>query len=442
MSFVSNNKTDEKDMLRSIGVNNIEALFADIPEDIRSTGGLGLPEALSEIEAEKLLRLMEKENRPRLSFLGGGVYPHYIPAAVDQLTLRSEFYTAYTPYQPEVSQGTLTAIFEFQTMICRLTGMDVANASMYDGATAAAEAVLMCLGMKKKRRVVISHALHPHYREVIKTYAWANDITPAWAECAGGVTDVAAVRALLDDDTGAVVIQTPGFFGCIEDVAAISACLSEKKIPLIVVVNEMVSLGLLKSPGQLGADIVCGEAQSLGNPVGFGGPLLGFMAAKKAYMRKMPGRFVGKTLDADGKTAYVLTLQTREQHIRREKATSNICTNEGLCALRAVIYLSMVGNRLRDLARLNHSLAAYMKKEFSRIGCEPLYESPCFNEFTVKIKNAKSVLEKLSQQGIVLGLDLGDYQENLTDAVLVCCTEEKTKQDIDAAVAAVKAITV
>ena len=442
MSFVSNNKTDEKDMLRSIGVNNIEALFADIPEDIRSTGGLGLPEALSEIEAEKLLRLMEKENRPRLSFLGGGVYPHYIPAAVDQLTLRSEFYTAYTPYQPEVSQGTLTAIFEFQTMICRLTGMDVANASMYDGATAAAEAVLMCLGMKKKRRVVISHALHPHYREVIKTYAWANDITPAWAECAGGVTDVAAVRALLDDDTGAVVIQTPGFLGCIEDVAAISACLSEKKIPLIVVVNEMVSLGLLKSPGQLGADIVCGEAQSLGNPVGFGGPLLGFMAAKKAYMRKMPGRFVGKTLDADGNTAYVLTLQTREQHIRREKATSNICTNEGLCALRAVIYLSMVGNRLRDLARLNHSLAAYMKKEFSRIGCEPLYESPCFNEFTVKIKNAKSVLEKLSQQGIVLGLDLGDYQENLTDAVLVCCTEEKTKQDIDAAVAAVKAITV
>lgn len=441
MSFVANSKKDEKDMLAAIGAGDIEALFSDIPENIRLRTGLDLPPAVSEIEAEKLLRCMEKENLPQISFLGAGVYPHYIPAAVDQLTLRSEFYTAYTPYQPEISQGTLTAIFEFQTMICRLTGMDVANASMYDGATAAAEAVLMCLGMKKKSRVVLSKALHPNYRAVIETYAWANDISLAWAECSGGVTEAAALQALLDDDTGAVVIQNPGFFGCIEDVAGIAECLGEKKIPLIVVVNEMVSLGLLKSPGQLGADIVCGEAQSLGNPVGFGGPLLGFMAAKQAFMRKMPGRFVGKTVDADGKTAYVLTLQAREQHIRREKATSNICTNEGLCALRAVIYLSLVGNRLRDLAILNHSLAAYMKKELAGIGCVPLYPAPFFNEFTVKLKNAKSVLEQLSLQGIVLGVDLGCFQDDLQDAVLVCCTEDKTKQDIDAAVAALKALT-
>ncbi|HPA74056.1 MAG TPA: aminomethyl-transferring glycine dehydrogenase subunit GcvPA, partial [Spirochaetota bacterium] len=343
MDYTGITEHELREMLAIIGVKSIDDLFADIPESIRLKKLLDLPGALSDIEVEKLVAGMASRNCIMNSFLGAGAYRHHVPAVVDQLSLRGEFFTAYTPYQPEVSQGTLTAIFEYQTMICRFTALDVANASLYDGATATAEAVLMSLRSGDKNRVVVSDAVHPHYRALLRTYLWANGVELVEISSNGGITAPGDAAAALDADTAALVVQSPNFFGCIEDVAAHAAKAHAAKAHLIQVITEPLSLGLLKKPGEMGVDIACGEAQSLGNYVGFGGPMLGFMAAKAEFMRRMPGRLVGRTVDEQGREAYVLTLQTREQHIRRERATSNICSNEGLCALRAVIYLSMLG---------------------------------------------------------------------------------------------------
>ncbi len=439
MNYTCCTESDLKQMLETIGVSNLDKLFSDIPEGIRLKNKLNLPEPVSEIEAEKLLKQTAVKNSICLNFLGAGAYSHHIPAAVDYLSSRSEFLTAYTPYQPEASQGTLAAIFEFQTFICRLTGMDIANASLYDGATALAEAVLMTVRASDKQKIVVSTCVNPFYRDVLKTYSWANgiDITEV-SLSSKGITPDDILADTITGDTSCVVIQNPNFFGSIEDIEKISSITKQKKCRLVVVISEPVSLGILKKPASLGADIVCGEAQSFGNPVGFGGPLLGIISAKNEFMRKMPGRLVGKTIDSEGQEAYALTLQTREQHIRRERATSNICTNQGHCALRAVIYLSLAGNRLRDIAGINHRLAGYMRKKLIEAGAAPMFSAPYFNEFSLRIDNAGNKIQHLKKQGLKIGVLLDDFYPELKDAVLICCTEKHSVQDIDRAVSIFK----
>ncbi len=437
MSYVCNTTDDRERMLRTIGAAGIDDLFSDVPEAMRFAGRLALPEALSEVEAARLLgELGEKNVRP-VSFLGAGAYSHYIPAVVDALASRSEFYTSYTPYQPEVSQGTLIVIFEFQTFICRLTGMDVANASLYDGATSLAESVLMSLRTTGRSAVVVSDCLHPHYRDVLRTYCWANDVRVIELPSAGGVMDPEAVAGAVTGEVSAVVVQNPGFFGCIQEVAPLAGIAHGRGAHLVVAVTEPLSLGLLKAPGSLGADIVCGEAGPFGNPVGFGGPALGFLAARAEFLRRLPGRLVGKSVDAGGKEAYVLTLQTREQHIRREKSTSNICTNQGLCALRAVLYLAALGNNIRDLAALNHRLASYCRRGLIGKGFEGAFDRPYFNEFVVRRKGAKGLMARLREEGFLLGVDLGGFHKGMEDHVLVCCTEMNTPAEVDQLVNAV-----
>jgi len=431
MSYICNTPDDVREMLASIGVGSVDELFADIPASILLKRPLDLPAALSEPEVWALAGEIAGGNRQMPSFVGAGSYNHYVPSAVDALSSRSEFYTAYTPYQAEVSQGTLAAIFEFQTMVCRLTGMDVANASMYDGATALAEAVLMAVRSGNRKKVAVSGLVHPHYREVLKTYCWANDLEMKTVNHADGVTDMADAGNLLNEEFCALVVQNPNFFGSIEDIKALAETAHRTGAYLIVVVTEPLSLGMLKSPGTLGADIVCGEARSFGNPQGFGGPALGMLSAKNDFVRRMPGRLIGKTVDHNGNEAFTLTLQTREQHIRRERATSNICTNQGLCALRAVIYLSLVGNAIRDLAALNHRLASYCRHSMAEKGYEPLFDRPFFNEFAVKVQNGEAILEKLKNENILAGAHLGRYYGQYGDCVLLCCTEMNSPSDVD-----------
>jgi glycine dehydrogenase subunit 1 len=423
---------DSRDMmLKTIGVSSIDELFSDLPASVKMNEIKGLPDPLSEMELFSRMKNIESENRSPVIFAGGGCYSHYIPSAVDRLASRSEFFTAYTPYQPEVSQGTLTAIFEYQTMISDLTGMDISNAGMYDGATALAESVFMASRSSGRNHVLISRAVHPAYREVLRTYAWASDITLTEIPCIGGLTSLDECASGITPDTSAVVIQFPNYFGTLEDISSFSEMLHGKGIFLIVVVNEPLALALLKPPGSCGADIVCGEASSFGNPLAFGGPMLGFIAAREQFLRKMPGRLVGRTVDADGKTAYALTLQTREQHIRREKATSNICSNEALVALRAVIYLSYMGPRLKELAELNHSLASYMMKKLSDKGFETVFDRPFFNEFIVKYHDAENLRIRLRENGYLAGINLGDHYPELKDCLLLCATEMNTAGQID-----------
>ncbi len=431
MGYISTTDEERREMLDAIGVSGIEDLFEGLPKSIRLKKLLTLPKSLSEIEVYQTIRGIESKNSCLTCFVGAGAYNHFVPSVVDQLALRSEYYTAYTPYQPEVSQGTLTAIFEFQTMICRLTGMDAANASLYDGATSLAESALMSVRINNRQSIVITDTVHPHYRRVLQTYAWANDIKVIETESSNGTSDAARLGEIIDDTTSAVVIQNPNFFGIIEDIEPIAEIAHNSGANVIIVITEPLSLGLLKSPGQLGADIVCGEAQAFGNYVGFGGPYLGILAVRREFLRKIPGRLVGRTVDLDGNESYVLTLQTREQHIRRERATSNICTNQGLCALRTVIYLSLVGNRLRDLAQLNHRLASYLLRRLIDKGFERVFSKPFFNEFVVRFDNTKTIHEKLKNNGYMLGIPLEDHYSNLKDCLLICCTEKNTLEDID-----------
>jgi glycine dehydrogenase subunit 1 len=430
MSFLPNSDEDIRLMCNEIGVNSVEELFVDIPAQVKNPD-IQLPSPLSEQEALHSIQRTGSMNKQVCSLVGGGIYNHYVPAIVDHLSSRSEFYTAYTPYQPEVSQGTLAAIFEFQTYMCRLTGMDIANASMYDGATALAEAVLMAVRTTRKNKVLCSATVHPHYRQVLATYAWASDVSLEIVPYKKGITDLQELSHIINNTVACVIVQSPNFFGVVEDIEKVASIAHEHKALCIATFTEAMSLGLLKSPGEFGADIACGEGQSLGNYPASGGPLLGVLACKKEFMRTIPGRLIGKTVDEDGRECYVMTLQTREQHIRRERATSNICTNEGLCALRATIYLSLVGNRLVELARTNHAAASYCVERLVNLGYERVFDAPFFNEFVIKFNNAKDIRHKLMENGFALGIPLEKYYPELSDCLLITATECTTKDDID-----------
>src|SRR3989338_1909144 len=383
MHYVSNTEEQKKEMLEAVGVKNVLELFKDIPQELILKRKLNIPEALSEIEIKRLLENIAGKNKSNMaSFLGAGAYRHFSPTIVNHLLLRGEFFTAYTPYQPEISQGMLQAIFEYQTMICKLTGMDVANASMYDNSSALAEAAIMAARIKKRNKILISKAVHPEHREVVKTYANANSLELIEMDYENGTT------VLPDEkDFSAVLIQNPNFFGSIEDLNEISRFAHENDSLLVVSVNEPTSLGILKSPGSLGADIVVDEGQSFGNIITFGGPYVGFMAEKKEFMRQLPGRLAGQTFDSRGRRGFVLTLQAREQHIRREKATSNICTNQALNALAVVITLATFGKELRNLAMQNLQKAHYAAKELGKSSIKKIFTAAFYNEFAIKLPN-------------------------------------------------------
>lgn len=431
MRYLPVSEADIRTMLDAAGMGTMEDLFASIPEGLRFKTPLGLPPALS--EPALMERFVSRSWRNssatcRPLFLGAGAYHHFIPSPVNHVLLRSEFYTSYTPYQPEMAQGTLQTIFEFQTMMADLTGMDVCNASLYDGASATAETALMAHRIHKGRKVLVARSLHPAYREVLRTYLRHLDLkveeVPFGAD---GRLDREALGKALSLDVCVLLVSQPNFFGVVEDVKAIASALpaGPKKPLLAAIVSESLSLALLEPPGALGADVVAGEARSFGLPLGYGGPYLGFLATKQPYMRQVPGRFCGETVDAEGRRGFVLTLTTREQHIRREKATSNICSNEGLCMLAATVYLALMGRKnLGDLARQNLSKAEYLKAALAEKGVAPLFSGPTFNEFAVKLPVApSSAHDKLFAANVLGGYDLtGDYPE-LKGGYLLCATE-------------------
>jgi len=422
-------------MLKVVGADSLDDLFSSIPEDCRHKPNLHLPEPLTEWELNDFMAELSDTIAvsPQYSmFVGAGSYEHHIPATVSSLAGRSELVTSYTPYQPEISQGTLQGIYEYQTLAARLLGMEVANASLYDGASALAEALLMSIRITRRKKVAISSLIHPLYRRVVKTY-----LGPAGFELvelpylANGRTDISKLGAI--NDLAAVAVQSPNFFGCIEDLQAIGKKAHEKEALSVTAFTEALAYGLLKNPGSQGSDIGCGEGQSLGIPQSFGGPGLGMFAGKMKYVRKMPGRLVGQTVDMDGKRGFVLTLATREQHIRRAKATSNICTNNSLCALTAAMYMASVGHTgIRELAGLNHDKCEYLKKGLEKAGFKITFDSPTFNEFVVKFPvGFETAYERLLEKKIVAGLSLATYYPELSDHYLLCVTETKTKEDMD-----------
>ncbi|MAH33502.1 aminomethyl-transferring glycine dehydrogenase [archaeon] len=432
-NYIPNSDKDKKLMMDAIGIKNTDELFTDIPKEKILTNPLNLPRGVSEIELRQNMKDICKKNIiPKLSFLGAGCYNHFIPSTVNSVISRSEFLTAYTPYQPEISQGSLQIMYEFQSMIASLSGMDAANASMYDGASALAEAASVTCLSKGKNTILISKSVHPEYRDVVRTYMKARDVNVIEIEIKDGVTDKDDLKNRVNEDVAAVIVQSPNFFGIIEDQEKISDIAHKNNALMVSCVTESISLGILKSPGSLGADIFIGEGQSFGLTPSFGGPHLGLFAVKKELVRKMPGRIVGKTSDADGKDAYVLTLQAREQHIRREKACSNICTNQGLCAIAASVYLSTVGKKLKDLAYQNMQKAHYAFDTLLQVdGCEKVFENPFFNEFVLKVKNSREIKSKLEEKNIIIGLLLEDFYPELKDCILFCVTELTRKEDID-----------
>lgn len=434
--YISNTDAEQAEMLKTIGVDSMEALFSDIPSNVRLNREMELPKALSDPELMEHMREMASRNADvdeYACFLGAGAYDHYIPSAVGQLLLRQEFYTAYTPYQPEISQGTLQAIFEYQTMICELTGMDVSNASMYDGASALAEAASMACQSLRRNEIIAANTIHPEYRTVLKTYSRCKDIKVIESGYSDGKVDLEDVEAKVSANTAAIIVQSPNFFGIIEDLKTLADIAHRSKALLIACVDP-ISLAILKSPGELGADIVIGEGQSLGNPLSFGGPYLGFFATTKSLMRKMPGRIVGETVDSRGQRGFVLTLQAREQHIRREKATSNICSNQALNALAATMYLTFMGKKgLREVAELSLKKAHYAYDRLIGTGkFKPCFKAPFFKEFAVKSHTPIEILNKrLLDEKIIGGYHLGrDYPE-LADGWLVAVTEKRTREQID-----------
>jgi glycine dehydrogenase subunit 1 len=445
MEYIPNTKEEQRQMLKVIGVETIEDLLGDIPSEIRLTRGLQLPPPLSEPELKtEMLRLSERnaDLLHHTSFLGAGAYDHYVPSAVGHLAFRSEFYTAYTPYQAEMSQGLLQTIYEFQTMIGDLTGMEVANASLYDGGSALAEAAMMAVKVTQRKTILISSTIHPSYRAVLKTYLSGTSVKITELPYENGATDLVAAGKRLGEEVACVLIQTPNFFGCLEPVEGL-AQEAQRHGALLGVSVDPIGLGLLKSPGEAGADIVIGEGQGMGCGLNFGGPYLGFFATKKEYVRQMPGRVVGATVDTKGRRGYCLTLQTREQHIKRERATSNICTNEALSALSATIYLSMMGRQgLREVGRLCLQKTHYLKHRLCEIkGFEMAFARPFFKEFVVKTPVPPARLnKKLFRHKIIGGLDLGDVDRKLKNHWLVCVTEKRTKDEMDRFVAAVREI--
>ncbi len=445
MGFIPNTKSDKKEMLESIGVDSFSELIDNIPEALQFKGELNLPEALSEFEIMKHMSELSSMNSNCLEnvcFLGGGAYDHYVPSVVKHLLSRSEFYTAYTPYQPEVSQGTLQTIYEFQTMICELTGMDVANASVYDGGSALAEAMLLSTGYTKRNTVLLSGALNPNYVDIVKTYAHGRGINVDLVPVENGITDIAALKSQINDQVAAVIVQHPNFFGSLEEMQELSD-ITHQAGALFVTSNDPISLAILEPPASYGADIATGEGQALGNALNFGGPYLGLFAVKQSLVRLMPGRIVGQTVDKNNKSGFVLTLQTREQHIRREKATSNICTNQGLVALAATIYMALMGkNGLPKIAELCLQKSHYLFEKMCEIpGIEPVFDRPFFKEFVIRVNSNKPVseyIELLSKKGFLAGIELKQYFGNMDNTLLVAVTEKRTKQEMDKFCSAIK----
>ncbi len=437
--YCPNTPDEIREMLAAIGVKSVGELFDVIPVGLRPRS-FDLPGGMSEFE---LLRKMEelagKNARDLTGFIGGGFYDHYIPAVVDQLAGRAEFYTSYTPYQAECSQGTLQALFEYQTAICALTGMEASNASLYDGGTALAEGALMALRITGRNRIVIDGAINPFYRRILRTYLASVGVRIEEAVPQFGVAGREALAALIDDDTAAVIAQNPDFFGSIHDLQALAEKVHAKGALLVASVYP-VSLGVVKSPGEMGADIVTGDGQSLGNPLSFGGPTFGFIATRKQYIRNLPGRVVGETVDREGRRGFVLTLQAREQHIKRQKATSNICSNQSLCALRGLIFLCSIGKEgLVDLARLNFDKAEYAKGVLAAVkGVSVLNDGPTFNEFALALPgDANRLVERLLARGIAAGVPLGDFYPGMENSLVVTVTEKRARGEIDALAAAI-----
>lgn len=443
MRYIPNSAEERAKMLAEMGVQSIEDFFTSIPAHLRLEKPLNLPPAYAESELIKFFKKLAARNADpnnTISFLGAGAYNHFRPIVIDTLISRSEFYTTYTPYQPEIAQGTLQAIFEFQSMICLLTGMEVANASMYDGSTAMAEAALMANRITRRKKILVSQAVHPEYRAVLDTYLKSTGLVSEMV--AFGTSGQTALDSLtLDNEVAAVIVQSPNFFGCIEDMAAVAEKAHQAGALLISVTTEPISWGLLRSPGDCGADIVVAEGQSFGIAPSYGGPYLGIFASRAQHQRQMPGRLIGEAFDTDGNRGFVITLATREQHIRREKASSNICTNQGLFMLMATVYLATMGKQgLQEVAKQNLQKAAYAAKAISELdGYSLLFSAPRFNEFVVKTpKPATEIMEKLLSQNIIAGLPLSNYYPDMTHALLVCVTEQNTKADIDQLVAALK----
>lgn len=434
---------DEQQMLSTIGVDSIDDLFADIPEKVRFNGTLNIPKAKSESALMKELKQLAAKNENtdnHVSFLGAGVYNHYKPTIVDHVISRSEFYTAYTPYQPEISQGELQAIFEFQTMIAELTGMDLANSSMYDGGTSLAEAGMLAAGSTRRKKILVSEAIHPEYRDVVKTYAYGQSIDIVPVPLKNGVTDIDALKTLVDDETAAVMVQYPNFFGQIEDIKTIGNITHEAK-GLFIVSSNPLALGVLTPPGELGADIAVGDVQPFGIPESFGGPHCGYFATTSKLMRKVPGRLIGETVDTEGRRGFVLTLQAREQHIRREKATSNICSNQALLALASSVAMTALGKKgVQEMAKQNIVKTRYAKNAFEKAGFTVPFQGAHFNEIVVKTNTCvDKINENLLEKGIIGGFNLGRVYPELKNHALIAVTELRTKEEIDALVAEMEA---
>ena len=437
MRYLPLTPSDRAEMLTAIGVDSVDALFGEVPEAARLDRPVDLPPAQGEIEVERAISQMAARNLAAGSapfFIGAGAYRHHIPAAVDHLIQRGEFLTSYTPYQPEISQGTLQYLFEFQTQVALLTGMEVANASLYDGATASAEAVMMANRVTGRKKAVLSGGLHPHYREVCETYARFVGFDLAVQDPAPGADEDLA--ALVDRDISCIVVQNPDFYGEVRDYSALASVCHKTGALLVVVVTEILSLGAIRPPGEMGADIVAAEGQSLGNALSFGGPYVGLFATRDKFVRQMPGRLAGQTVDAADRRGWVLTLSTREQHIRRERATSNICTNSGLCALAFTIHLALLGEAgLKRLARLNHAAAVRLAERIEQIPGMRLVNRAFFNEFAVRLpRPTAAVVEALAAKGILAGVPLSRFfreRDELADILLLAATELTTGDDID-----------
>ncbi|WP_300535868.1 aminomethyl-transferring glycine dehydrogenase subunit GcvPA [Sphingosinicella sp.] len=449
MRYLPLTADDRAAMLGKIGAASVDDLFRDVPAAAQLSGPVeGLPLHMSEMEVERALSAMARKNLTATHvpfFLGCGAYKHHVPASVDHLIQRGEFLTSYTPYQPEIAQGTLQYLFEFQTQVARLTGMDVANASMYDGSTACVEAIFMARRVTRRAKALLSAGLHPHYVSVAKTLTHFTDdevvsTVPSLTDGAPG-DDVAALIAAIDDETSCVVVQNPNLFGHVADLSELAARCHEKGALLIAVVTEAVAFGAVRSPGAMGADIVVGEGQSIGGGLSFGGPYLGLFACNHKHVRQMPGRLCGETVDAEGKRGFVLTLSTREQHIRREKATSNICTNSGLISLAFTIHMSLLGEKgLRDLAALNHARAVQVAERLAAIPGVELLNGPFFNEFTLRLPvEARPAIRRMADAGVLGGVALGRLypgEASLANGVVVAVTETQTDEDVDKLVAA------
>ncbi|MBC7186028.1 MAG: aminomethyl-transferring glycine dehydrogenase subunit GcvPA [Calditrichaeota bacterium] len=443
MPYLPCTDDERNEMLKAIGVNKFEELLAPIPEELRLKKPLNLPAPLSEYEVTRLLAEMAQQNttvNEAICFLGGGAYDHFVPAAVGHITSRPEFYTAYTPYQPEVSQGTLQAIYEYQSMICALTGMDASNASMYDGASALAEAALLAFSHTQRREILVSRAVNPFYLETIRTYCHGQGIEVHLVDLDDGATEVDNLKGLISEKTAAVVVQHPNFYGCLEEVEELAA-VTHQAGALFITSNDPISLGLLQPPGSYGADIATGEGQALGTPLSFGGPYLGIFATKQELVRRMPGRIAGQTVDSEGRIGYVLTYQTREQHIRREKATSNICTNQALVALAATVYLALMGKHgLGTVANLCLQKSHYLAEEIAKIpGFRLRFGRPFFKEFVVEAPfPAEQIVDKLVAQGILAGVPLGRFERSMANCLLIAVTEKRTRAEMDRLLSALR----